>query len=591
MSLEFSASRLLVPIFGDSIYTWGSLIGVILAGLSIGYHFGGKLADRPDSSSIKLYSIVFSAGLYIIFIPFISTHVIQFSDSAITEMAQIFWRHKNSDLIASTVSQYGSLFATFLLLILPTLLLGIVSPYAVKLAVKSVKQLGMISGNLYSVSAIGNIIGTFLTVFVLISIFDIRSIIFTLGISLIISSSVLMSLMKAKMPAIIAGAAILFVLLSNIFLGISPIQHYSGNLIFQKETPYSRVDVVDSVATISNKNDTNIDIEEDDQDLTSNKGNRALFLDGFLHSMMNRENQSQLTLEYTKYFPIGFLLNPAAKNVLFVGGGGFSGPKYFLKTYPDVTVDVVEIDPVVIDVAEKYFDVNTTDLRMHIYNDDARNFLSRTNQDKKYDIIILDAYSRSYVPFHLMTLEFYKLLESRLTSNGIIVSNQVGSLLGDSSNLYRAAYKTMKQVFPNILIFPVLTTTKPDVVQNVILVATKKSDAAAVSTNIDVYDDKFEVLTPEYRQNLYNSTEVISNDVPILGDQYSPVERLVNPITGRPYLTEQDMVGEQVPRNTILEVNSEQGRILQLVFLGAIVVLWIYYFQSTIWKSTKSSLI
>ena len=310
MSLEFSASRLLVPIFGDSIYTWGSLIGVILGGLSIGYHFGGRLADRPDSSSIKLCSIVFSAGLYIIFIPFISTHVIQFSDSAITEMAQIFWHNKNSDLIASTVSQFGSLFATFLLLILPTLLLGIVSPYAVKLTVKSVKQLGMISGNLYSVSAIGNIIGTFLTVFVLISIFDIKSIIFTLGLSLIISSSVLMSLMNAKMPAIIAGAAILFILLSNIFSGISPIQNYPGNLIFQKETPYSRLDVVDSMATFNNKNDTNSDFEVDDQDLTPNKGNRSLFLDGFLHSSMNRENQSQLTLEYTRYFPIGFLLNP-----------------------------------------------------------------------------------------------------------------------------------------------------------------------------------------------------------------------------------------------------------------------------------------
>ena len=215
-------------------------------------------------------------------------------------------------LLQSTVSQFGSLFATFLLLILPTLLLGIVSPYAVKLAVKSVKQLGMISGNLYSVSAIGNIIGTFLTVFVLISIFDIKSIIFTLGLSLIISSSVLMSLMNAKMPAIIAGAAILFILLSNIFSGISPIQHYPGNLIFQKETPYSRLDVVDSMATINNKNDTNSDFEVDDQDITPNKGNRSLFLDGFLHSSMNRENQSQLTLEYTRYFPIGFLLNPAA---------------------------------------------------------------------------------------------------------------------------------------------------------------------------------------------------------------------------------------------------------------------------------------
>ena len=272
---------------------------------------------------------------------------------------------------------------------------------------------------------------------------------------------------------------------------------------------------------------------------------------------------------------------------MFVGGGGFSGPKYFLKTYPDVTVDVVEIDPVVIDVAEKYFDVNTTDPRLHIYNDDARNFLSRTNQDKKYDIIILDAYSKSFVPFHLMTLEFYKLLESRLNTYGIIVSNQVGSLSGDSSNLYKAAYKTMKQIFPNILIFPVLTTTNPDVVQNLILVATKKLDAAAVGTNIDVYDDSFEVLTPEYRHNLYNLSEVIINDVPVLSDQYSPVEKLVNPITGRPYLTEQDMVGEQMPRNTVLEVNSDQGKILQLVFLGAIVVIWVYYLQGTIWKSPK----
>ena len=186
-----------------------------------------------------------------------------------------------------------------------------------------------------------------------------------------------------------------------------------------------------------------------------------------------------------------------------------------------------------------------------------------------------------------MTLEFYRLLESRLNTNGIIVSNQVGSLSGDSSDIYRAAYKTMKQVFPNIMIFPVLTTINPDVVQNLILVATKKLDAAAVGTNIDVYDDNFEVITPEYRRNLYNLTEVIINDVPVLRDQYSPVEKLVNPITGRPYLTEQDMVGEEMPRNKILELNSEQGGILQLVFLGAIVVIWIYYLESTIWKSTK----
>ena len=116
-----------------------------------------------------------------------------------------------------------------------------------------------------------------------------------------------------------------------------------------------------------------------------------------------------------------------------------SGPKYFLKIYPkDVTVDVVEIDPVVIDVAKKYFNVssgsgdgdNDYDSRLHIYNEDAREFLSK-NQEKKYDIIILDAYSKNYVPFHLMTLEYYSLLYKHLsTPNGVVVSNQIGSLEG-----------------------------------------------------------------------------------------------------------------------------------------------------------------
>jgi spermidine synthase len=109
---------------------------------------------------------------------------------------------------------------------------------------------------------------------------------------------------------------------------------------------------------------------------------------------MNKDNPTELLI-YTKYFPLGFVFNPTAKKVLFVGGGGFSGPKYFLRTYPNVTVDVAEIDLVVIDVAKKYFDVNANNPRLKIYNEDARNFLSITNQ--KYDIIVLDAYSKNYV--------------------------------------------------------------------------------------------------------------------------------------------------------------------------------------------------
>ena len=360
MSLEFAASRLLIPIFGSSIYTWGSLIGVILAGLSIGYHVGGRLADKKNPSFLKFCSIIFSAGLYIVFIPFISPAILSSTYSSFVAAGTEGSSNNNE-------SQYASLIATFILLIIPTLLLGIISPYAVKLATTTLARLGNIAGNLYSAATIGSIIGTFVTVFVLIPTFAINYIIFGLGLTLIILASIIG---LGRLPKIVAGSVVLTLFLSNNFLVVNPVSYgYFGNMVYQQETPYAHLDVVDSVDNTQ----------------------RALFLDGNIHSTMNKLDPTQL-LTYTRFFPIGFLFNPGAKHVLFVGGGGFSGPKYFLKTYPDVTVDVTEIDPVVIDVAQKYFNV-TKSPRLNIYNDDARDFLTKTS-NQKYDIIILDAFSK-----------------------------------------------------------------------------------------------------------------------------------------------------------------------------------------------------
>src|SRR5208337_3463755 len=123
---------------------------------------------------------------------------------------------------------------------------------------------------------------------------------------------------------------------------------------------------------------------------------RILILDDNLHSAMDLKDPNRTVFPYTDYFHLGFLLNPNMTRVLFIGGGGFTGPKSFLRNYPTVQVDVAEIDPEVITVAEQYFKVNASNPRLHIYNDDGRIFLQRTSQ--KYDLIVLDAYSRSYVP-------------------------------------------------------------------------------------------------------------------------------------------------------------------------------------------------
>lgn len=536
MSLEFTASRLLVPSFGSSIYTWGGLIGVILAGLSAGYHVGGKVADKGPTLA-KFCSVIFSAGLYIVFIPFISSMVVSHISAALMDEQR----------------QYASLVAAFILLTLPTFLLGIVSPYAVKLATRTLYRLGNIAGNLYSAATIGSIVGTFLTIFILIPNFEISQILFGLGLALIISS-ILVGLAKKRIPIMLAGIVFLFLLLSGTFLAVNPVPYYSGDLIYRKETPYGHLDVVDSNRT------------------------RALFLDGIIHSMMNKDDPTELRV-YTKYFPLGLLFVPTAKNVLFVGGGGFSGPKYFLENYRNVTVDVVEIDPVVVDVAQKFFDVDGKDPRLNIYIGDARTFLSQN--DKIYDIIVLDAYSKNYIPFHLMTLEYFRLLHNKLSSTGAMISNNVGSLdeKEDTSDLFRATYKTISNVFSSVYVFP--TASMDDTkVQNIMLIGVKISDSK--------YYDKLEIIEKmkmqfsdkklvDYASHYYDSAKIETDDVPLLTDNFAPVEKLLNPLTNERYNSEVDNFG-----NSKVDIHSTQGISIGLVLPAIIVALWMLYLKK-IW--------
>ncbi len=182
--------------------------------------------------------------------------------------------------------------ATFLLLLTPTFLLGIVSPYAVKLTTKSLSRLGKMAGNLYSLSTIGSIVGTFLTVFVLVPIFELKYIIYGLGLSLIICSSFSYISIKdigittSIIPKVLAACITVLVLVSNTFLTSNSFPFYTGTLVYQKETPYVHLAVVD---TLDNRE-------------------RQLLLDGGLHSTMNKTNPDALT-DYTSFFPTGLLFN------------------------------------------------------------------------------------------------------------------------------------------------------------------------------------------------------------------------------------------------------------------------------------------
>ena len=529
MSMELIVSRILTPVFGSSTYTWGSLIGVILAGLSLGYFLGGKIADK-DPKFRKICSIVFSAGLYIVFVPFFAPGVLGFTLNALPQ------------------NQFSSLFATFVLVFFPTVLLGFVSPYVIKLGTVTLHKVGNISGTLYSISTIGSIFGTFLTIFVLIPTIDVRTVLFGLGIILMG-----ISLLGLKIWPKVLTVAIIIILLtptSSIVTGLMP---HTGTVILEEETQYSHLDVVDS----------------------DNK--RTLYLNGMRHSQMDKDNPNELVLKYTKYFHLGSLFNPQLDKILFLGGGGFSGPKNFLENYPDSLIDVVEIDPKVIDVAKTYFSVRDNS-RLQIFNEDARTFLM--NSDDKYDLIILDAFATDYVPFHLLTQEYFQILKEHLEPKGVVVSNLLGTLEGDTSDLPRAVYKTMKSSFPTVHVFTTAGNSML-LVQNLIFVATQdneqfdRKDLEYLS-----YQNKANNLLEDisYLENYYISGMRTEN-IPILTDDFSPVEIMINPITSQPYFNEDSVFSQDESRIWYSESTS-----VIIGLLIAVAFAWLILYRR-IWKN------
>ncbi|MEM4716859.1 MAG: fused MFS/spermidine synthase [Candidatus Caldarchaeum sp.] len=521
MCIELASSRLLAPIFGNTIFVWGSLIGVVLTALSAGYWLGGRLADRV--SSIKtLEAIVFTGGLLTFSIPYLSPMVLE------------------GVAAAGLDERAGPLLATTILLAPPTIPLGMVSPYAVKLLSSARSRVGSSAGDVYSLSTAGSIAGTFLTVFVLLPNLDVRTVILAGGASLMAVSALHLS----KASKAITVALFLMVFTPAGFV-VQSITATGGEVIYVKETLYNSMAVV-----------------RQDEILT-------MYLNGLPHSATSVNDPYRLVFAYTRFFELGPALNPNASRVLFVGGGGFSGPKYFVKTHSQIQVDVVELDPDVVEAAKKFFMVPETD-RLRIFVDDGRMFLQRV--EAVYDVVVLDAYAKTYVPFHLMTLEFYELVKRRMSSDGVLVVNLIASLTGDTSEIFWTAYKTVGMVFERLYVFKA-SEYSSGTVQNLIL-------AACVSSSCSLEDAVKRVrdgwLAERVKTSLWTVVPPL-DEYPLLTDAYAPVERMINPVTGKPYSVELEGYSGSLPA---LLYTGSNAFSLAAVFMALTV-----WFLSLLWRN------
>lgn len=488
MALEIVGSRVLAPYFGSSIFVWGSLISVVMASLSIGYYWGGWLSAREPSYA-RLLTLLLIPGIIIFFLPLIYPIVNEW-------VAGIDFGNRLNPLIASAI-----------FFLLPGIFLGTISPYVIRLAATRISMVGSTAGTLYAVSTCGSIFGTLLTAFYLIPLMGVSNIIHTLGVVLVGLALLVLPLVRLRPVSLARAVTTLSVVLGTLNFTWPPTAWARMRTILEKDTFYHRIRV-----------------EEDEEA-------RYMYFDRTLQSAMNLKDPTALRLLYSRYTSVGFAFRPDAKRMLIIGLGGGSIPKKVQKAFPALEVDVVEIDPEVVQIAKSQFNVRESKT-LHLYTQDGRLFLTRTKN--QYDIILLDAYYADAMPFHLATKEFFELAQRKLTPNGIIVANLISGVTGSSGRIARAFAKTERQVYPQVYIF---ASRRPDnvsleTIQNVIVIATKDKQRLDIKEIVKRASSLDKGLFPDTIQDLsiaYYDGPANEQDVPVLTDDYAPTDNLLHP--------------------------------------------------------------
>ncbi len=473
MVFELLGSRILAPYIGTSTYAWTSLIGVILASLSLGYYYGGRLSDkRPE---IRILAFVIGIASLCIFITTLVKDVVS-----------------SISLLLPFSIEIKSLLLSLILFAPASFFLGIVSPFAVKLRMLDMEKTGSVAGNLYALSTAGSIVGTFTAGFFIVPYFGLTTSLYTLSFVLFLMAGLLYANLFRK-----AGIAFIFIILFFSVLLKGDARDLFPFVIADIDTEYNRIWVYKGVDKKTDRPTLNLSMDP--------FGTQAsIFTD--------EKGKDDLVFDSMKFYRLAGFFSPNAKTALMLGGCVYVYPRDFLQSFPSAVVDVVEIDPGMTEAAKKYFGFKD-DPRMDIYHEDARTFL---NENKKlYDLVFIDAFNSALsIPFHLTTIESTKLVYDSLNDEGIVLVNIISSISGDKGRFFRAEYETYKKVFPQVYVFPVEDVNSPNKIQNIIMVAFKSNLKPSFSS------DKEEFRS--YLSHLWKGE--ISADMPVLTDDFAPVE-------------------------------------------------------------------
>jgi spermidine synthase len=482
MVMEIVASRVLAPAFGNTIFVWSSVIGLIMAALSGGYYLGGVLADRRPHLSTLAWSLVF-AGLAVGVIPLLSAPLLEVVADAFAGMM-------------------GPLVMSAILFVVPGVLIGTVSPIAVKLVALGGAEVGHASGRVSALGALGSIVGTLSAGFVFVPLAGITTILVGIALVLAVLGAAGFALARAPLPR--PGAVVALTLALGALATVTDAGASEGVLL-DEQTFYHRVRVTDVEWTGRPARILTLD--------TTSEG--AMFLDG-----------DGLPFRYTRFVDVADVFLGAPRSAAFVGGGSFAMPKRFVERHEGARAVAFELDPVVVEAGRRFFGVDEVE-GLEIVTGDARQNLRRS--EARFDLIFGDAYNGvRAVPAHLATLEYYRMLRQHLRVGGVYMANIISPVTGPQSGFFRSTVRTLRQVFPEVYVFALGDGASGS--QNLVLVAPV---VARQWSTREIRDLGRQAGLEALTETILDLEDVERYSAPfseaaLLTDDHSPVENLVS---------------------------------------------------------------
>lgn len=478
MILELVAGRIIAPYVGVSLYSWTGIIGVVLAGISLGNYLGGRLADRW--ASLRLLGGIFVLG-----------GLLSFGILAVDVLSGL--TPGDWPIVVEILALAGALF------FVPCTVLGTVSPVVAKLAVRDLAKTGSTVGKIYAAGTVGSIVGTFVTGFVLISWVGTHVIVW--GVALVLLALGLLFLLGSRWQLMLVSALIL--------AGASMIVFNQGWLRgpCMRETNYFCIRVHEE--------------ERDGEPV------RVLTLDRLVHSYTSLDDPTKLVYGYERIYAKVTAYRAQRDDqlrTLFIGGGGYTFPRYMETVYPGSDIHVIEIDPGVTQVAHDLLGLSRY-TKIVTYNEDARLFLEREPVDV-YDLVVGDAFNDFSVPYHLTTKEFNDRVRAWLEDDGFYIVNIIDGIRGD---FLRAYTYTLRQTFRHVYLAPTIESWRESPRSTFVFIAGDASLDLDAFKTIDVGDGDAllarQMLSQEEIDALLTEGHVV-----MLTDQYAPVDQMLAPV-------------------------------------------------------------